>query len=129
MKLNQVFIANAVLCALFGIGFVAAPAMQFATFGGQTSPLAEMVARVYGAALLGYALTSWVSRQAAPSAARSGIVIGNIVFHLLGAAFLIAGNLAGTVNGMAWLAVTLSGLLALGFVITGVRHAAEQQTA
>jgi hypothetical protein len=120
MKLKHVFIANTLLCAFFGIGFVAAPAMQFATFGGQTSTLAELVARVYGSSLLGYALTSWVSRNAGASTARTGIVVGNILFHLLGAALLVMGNLAGALNAMAWLAIVLSLLLAIGFAVTGL---------
>jgi hypothetical protein len=126
MKLYQILTANAVLCALFGLGFVTAPAMQFATFGAETSALAELVARVYGSALLGYALTSWVSRNAGPSPARSAIVVGNLIFHLLGAALLLMGYLAGTLNTMAWLAIVLSLLLALGFAMTGVGRASER---
>jgi len=130
MKLNTVFIANATLCALFGVGFLAAPAMQFATFGGQSSPLAEMVARVYGASLLGYAITSWLARKAEPSSARNGIVVGNILFHLVGAGMLMTGMRAGTINAIGGLAVVLSLLLALGFVATGlVRANAASQTA
>jgi hypothetical protein len=126
MKLSHIFIANAILCAFFGIGFVAAPAMQFATFGGQSSTLAELVARVYGASLLGCALTSWVSRHAGASAARIGIVIGNLLFHLLGAALLAMGYLAGTLNARAWLAIGLSLALAVGFVVTGLGYKPDQ---
>ena len=129
MKLKHVLIANSLVCALFGLGFIAAPALLFTIFGSQTSSIAELVARDYGALLLGVALISWVSRNADLSVARTGIVAGVVLFHLLSAIVLVTGYLEGTVNAMAWLAIALSLLLAIGFLVTSVGRSVEQTPA
>lgn len=118
MKLKHILIANAIITAFFGLGFVLAPAMQFETFGAQTSVMAETIARSYGASLLGWAVVSWFARNDEPSGARTGLVVASILFHLLGAANLVFAMSAGNINATGWVAVALDVIISAGLAFT-----------
>lgn len=118
MKLKHVLVANAVLSALFALNFLLAPAMQYATFGAQTSALAEAIGRSFGASLLGWAVVSWFSRNIGLSPARTGIVVGSIAFHLLGATNMMFAVMAGVVNAIGWVVVVVHILVPLGLALT-----------
>lgn len=122
MKLNHVLVVNAIVTAFTGLGFLLAPAMQLATFGAQSTTITEMVARSYGASLLGWAIISWLGRHVEPSATRTGIVAGSIFFHLLGAGNLFYGMSADIINAMGWVPIVLDGLISAGLALTGFRR-------
>lgn len=119
MKLSTIFVINAILSLLFGLGFLLAPAMQLTSFGAVSSAAAELIARTYGGGLLGLALMSWLARGAEMSAARSAIVWGFVVQHAIGALVLLLGISGGVINATGYVAVVLDGLLAVGFVVYG----------
>lgn len=122
MKLNQVLVANAIVTAFTGLGFLLMPAMQFAAFGAQSTAVTEMVARSYGASLLGWAIISWLGRHVEPSSTRTGIIAGSIFFHLLGAGNLFYGMSAGIINGLGWVPIVLDVLISAGLVLSGFRR-------
>ena len=115
MKLRNLFAVNAVIAGLFGLAFVFAPAQLLAQYGLAVDAGFGLVAQLFGAALIGYAILTWQVRKTADSDARRAIVLA--LFISDGVAFVLAlmAQLKGLVNTLGWSTVAIYLLLALGF--------------
>ena len=115
MKLGNLFVVNAVIAGLFGLAFVFAPAQLLAQYGLVVDAVFALVAQLFGAALVGYAILTWLVRKAGDSEARRAIVLA--LFISDGVAFVLAlmAQLKGLVNSLGWSTVAIYLLLALGF--------------
>ena len=115
MKLGNLFVVNAVIAGLFGLAFVFAPAQLLAQYGLVVDAGFGLVAQLFGAALVGYAILTWLVRKASDSDARRAIVLA--LFISDGVAFVLAlmAQLKGLVNTLGWSTVAIYLLLALGF--------------
>jgi hypothetical protein len=104
-----------VIAGLFGLAFVFAPAQLLAQYGLAVDAGFALVAQLFGAALIGYAILTWSVRKAGDSEARRAIVLA--LFISDGIAFVLAliGQLKGMVNSLGWSTVAIYLLLALGF--------------
>ncbi len=115
MKLANLFVVNAVIAGLFGLGFVLAPAKVLAQYGLAVDAGFGLVAQLFGSALIGYAILTWLVRKAADSDTRRSIVLA--LFISDGVAFVLAlmAQLKGLVNPLGWSTVAIYLLLAIGF--------------
>lgn len=115
MKLRNLFAVNAVIAGLFGLAFVFAPAQLLAQYGLAVDSAFALVAQLFGAALIGYAILTWLCRKAGDSDARRAIVLA--LFISDGVAFILAlmAQLKGLVNPLGWSTVAIYLLLAIGF--------------
>ena len=115
MKLGNLFVVNAVIAGLFGLAFVFAPAQLLAQYGLVVDAGFGLVAQLFGAALVGYAILTWLVRKVGDSEARRAIVLA--LFISDGVAFVLAlmAQLKGLVNSFGWSTVAIYLLLALGF--------------
>ncbi|MDH3813715.1 MAG: hypothetical protein OEV48_04475 [Acidobacteriota bacterium] len=115
MKLGNLFVVNAVIAGLFGLAFVFAPAQLLAQYGLVVDAGFGLVAQLFGAALVGYAILTWLVRKVGDSEARRAIVLA--LFISDGVAFVLAlmAQLKGLVNSLGWSTVAIYLLLALGF--------------
>ena len=115
MKLGNLFTVNAVIACLFGLGFVFAPAKVLAQYGLTVDAGFGLVAQLFGAALLGYAILTWSARKAGDSDARRAIVLAVFVSNAVGFVLSLMGQLKGLVNSLGWSTVAIYLVLALGF--------------
>jgi hypothetical protein len=115
MKLGNLFAINAVIAGLFGLAFVFAPAQLLAQYGLTIDAGFGVVAQLFGAALLGYAILTWLCRKAGDSDARRAIVLALWISD--GIAFVLAliAQLQGMVNSLGWSTVVIYLFLAIGF--------------
>jgi hypothetical protein len=115
MKLGNLFAVNAVIAGLFGVGFVFAPAQVLARYGLTVDAGFGLVAQLFGAALLGYAILTWSARSARDSDTRRAIVLALFVSDAVAFALALMAQLKGVVNSLGWSTVAIYLLLALGF--------------
>jgi len=115
MKLGNLFVVNAVIACLFGLGFVFAPAKVLAQYGLTVDAGFGLVAQLFGAALLGYAILTWSARKAGDSDARRAIVLALFVSNAVGFVLALMAQLKGLVNTLGWSTVAIYLVLALGF--------------
>jgi hypothetical protein len=65
-----------------------------------------LMARLFGAALIGLALIFWFSRDGSSESVR-GVFIATIIGNPAGLIVVVLGTMAGTLNGMGWIAALI----------------------
>ena len=119
MTMKTFFTILAVLALIHGIGFVLAPEEVAASYGLANSPASVLLARLFGAALLGLGLIFWFARDSTAEALR-GLMIATVVGNVVGLVVVVLGTIAGTLNSMGWIAalIYLFGAAGCGYYLT-----------
>lgn len=113
MKLSALLVANAIVAAVFGAGFVVVPAQVTSLYSPEaTSPL---VTQLLGAAFLAIAVLTWNARNAPESEARRAILLGLFVGDCIGFVVSLVAQLGGLMNTLGWSTVAIYLVFALGF--------------
>lgn len=117
MKPRYLFIANAVISLGFGGSLVLASSQLASLFGVNVELTQAGIAlnRLFGAAIVGYGLLTWLARNTADSEARRAIVLALFVTHALGFIVAVLAQLSGMASALGWLIVAIYLLLALGY--------------
>ena len=115
MKLSTMFVIYAFISALFGFAFIFVPDRSLALYGITLSPGGIPIARLFGVALLEFALLAWFARNAGDSEARKAIILAIFAGETIGFIVALLGQLSGVVNALGWTTVAVYLLLALGF--------------
>jgi hypothetical protein len=115
MKLSMLLTANAIIAGAFGLAFVVAPGRLLMQYGIALPVGGLLVARLFGASLIGYCILTWMARDAADSDARRAIVTTLFVADALGAVISIGGQLRGYANALGWSTVLIYLLLTAAF--------------
>jgi hypothetical protein len=119
MTVKSFFTIIAVLALVHGIGFVLVPEQVAASYGMATSASTVLMARLFGAALLGLGLIFWFARDGSSESAR-GVFIATIIGNIVGLIIVVMGTTAGTLNSMGWIAalIYLFGAAGSGYFLT-----------
>ena len=115
MKLSTLLTISAFVTALFGLTFVLVPEASLSLYGVTLSPGGVLVARLFGASLLGYGVVAWFARNAGESEARKAIILAMVVSDTIAFIVALLGQLAGVVNALGWSTVAIYLFFALGF--------------
>jgi len=115
MKLSTVFLVNAIVALLFGLGFLLIPEATLAPYGLTLDEVGINIARLYGAALLGYAVLTWSARNSEESAARRAIVLALFLSTGVGFVVSVVNQLSGLANALGWSTVVLFLLFTLAY--------------
>jgi hypothetical protein len=112
------FTIIAVLALVHGIGFVLLPEQVAASYGMATSASTVLMARLFGAALLGLGVIFWLARFGAPESV-SGVLIATIIGNTVGLIVVVMGTAAGTLNALGWVAalIYLFGTAGAGYFV------------
>jgi hypothetical protein len=124
MKLSVLLLITAVLAALYGVSFIiAAPSLGLA-YGHVLTLGGVAVMRLFGVALLGYAVLTWMARGLTDAAAQKAVIWTLLVSNGLGFAVSLYNQLHSMVNALGWTTVVVYGLLAAGYVYFAFRKTA-----
>lgn len=115
MRLSGLMIVNAVIAAVFGIGFVIVPGDLMSLYTSESGAALDLMCKLFGAALLGFAALSWLARNVPDSEARRAIVVALFVGDVVGCVVALLARLEGVVNAFGWSTVAIYFLLAIGF--------------
>ena len=115
MKLKTLMIINAIVAIVFGVAFVIVPAQVYSLYDVTPNEQLKYMGQLYGAAIIGFALLTWMARNATDSDARRAIVLA--LFICNGICFIVAliGQLSNVVNALGWSTVAIYLFFALGF--------------
>src|SRR6266571_8525040 len=106
MTIKTFFTIIAVLALVHGVGFVLVPEQVAASYGMASSAATLLMARLFGAALVGLALIFWFARDGSSESMR-GVFIATIVGNTVGLIVVVMGTTAGTLNSMGWIAALI----------------------
>jgi hypothetical protein len=115
MKLNDFLILATVVAAIFGLAFLLAPSQLVALYGVVLTPATEVISRIAGSVILGFAVVFWVARNGGGAEALKAVMLGGFVANVLDSGILLDATIAGLINGLGWLQVLINGALAIGF--------------
>ena len=106
MTVKTFFIIIAVLALVHGVGFVLIPEQVAASYGMASSAATLLMARLFGAALVGLALIFWFARDGSSESVRA-VFIATVVGNTAGLIVVAMGTIAGTLNAMGWVAALI----------------------
>ena len=115
MKLKTLMTINAIVAIVFGVTFVIVPAQVYSLYDITPDAQLKYVGQLFGAALIGFALLTWMARNATDSDARRAIVLALFIADGIGFVVALIGQLSNVVNALGWSTVAIYLLLALGF--------------
>jgi len=115
MKLSTWLTIAAVVAVVFGLAFVLVTGPLLSFYGITLDKAGTLVAQLFGAALIGFAVLNWFARGVTDREARQAIVLGNLASDTVGFVMALIGQLAGVANALGWSTVAIYLLLALGF--------------
>jgi hypothetical protein len=113
MKLSTFLIVKAVICFIFGLGYLIAPVFVGSIYEITLDPDGIIMARFFGTLLLGIGLILWLCRNADWSVLKS-ITLSMLIADTFGFIIALAAQLAGVMNSLGWIIVAIWLLLALG---------------
>src|SRR3954447_6404228 len=103
------------VAAVFGFAFLIAPSQLVALYGVTLTPQTEVIGRIAGSVILGFAIVFWGTREGNAADALRAAMIAGLVANALDALILLHATVTGLVNGLGWLQVLINGALAVGF--------------
>nr|VFJ86037.1 MAG: hypothetical protein BECKLFY1418B_GA0070995_100167 [Candidatus Kentron sp. LFY]VFJ89870.1 MAG: hypothetical protein BECKLFY1418A_GA0070994_100913 [Candidatus Kentron sp. LFY]VFK15424.1 MAG: hypothetical protein BECKLFY1418C_GA0070996_101520 [Candidatus Kentron sp. LFY] len=108
MKLGVLLTLNAMIALMFGLTSIFIPEIMLTIYGAETigTELVQMT-RLFGSVVLGYAVLSWLARNAEGSDARQAILLAFIISYLFGLIVTLFGFFSGVMGMIAWLNVVL----------------------
>ncbi len=115
MKLNTLFILNAIIAAVFGVSFVLIPATMLLIYGVTLSPAGVVLARLLGAEFISYSVLTWFARRLNETEIQRIIILVCLIGFGVGFIVTLMGQLAGVFNLLGWSNVIVYLFFTLGY--------------
>jgi hypothetical protein len=115
VKLNSFLTLATVVAAVFGLAFLIAPSQLVALYGVTLTPATEVIGRIAGSVILGFAIVFWGARNASGAETFKAMMMAGLIANGLDCLILLHATVTGLVNGLGWLQVVINGALAIGF--------------
>jgi hypothetical protein len=114
------------LGVVHGVAFIIAPDQVASIYGLEPSPAVALVSRLFGGALVAWGAIVWLAKNFRDEAAIRAVLISTAVAEAISICFVIQSTLAGTTNGMGWVAVLiyLFGIVGSVYFLTGQKRLA-----
>jgi hypothetical protein len=100
--MDTLFLVALIVEAIFGIGFLIAPAAMLGPFGMTLDASAATFARLFGSALLSFPVLLWLARKSSQAEFKKGVVKSLFVYYLISTVLLIIGVISGLMNALGW---------------------------
>jgi hypothetical protein len=115
MKLNNLFALTTIVAGLFGLGFVLVPGTVYDIYGMDANDFLINMGQLFGAALLGFAVISWMARSLSDVRARKAILTSLFITDGVGTVLAIIGQFRDSAVDLGWLNVVIYVILTLGY--------------
>lgn len=115
MTHRTLFLINAILAVLFGLGFLLVPVPLLASYGVELNDAGLFITRLLGSEFIGYAIISWLLKDTPGSSELRAVILAMFVSDLIAFVLALIYQLQGVANALGWLTVAIYLLLAAGF--------------
>ncbi len=113
MKLSTFMIIKAIVCFVFGLGYIIAPISVGTMYEINLDPDGIIMARFFAALLIGIGIVLWIYRNADWSVLKN-ITLALFIADTIGFVVALTGQLAGVMNSLGWIIVAIWFFLAFG---------------
>jgi hypothetical protein len=113
MKLSTFLMVKAIICFLFGIGYLVIPTTVGSWYDIALDSDGVMMSRLFGALLIGIGLILWLCKNADWTLLKV-ITLSLCIADTIGFIVALVGQLNGIMNALGWIIVVIWFLLALG---------------
>jgi hypothetical protein len=104
-----------IVAAIFGLAFLVAPSALVALYGVKLTPATEVIGRIAGSVILGFAIVFWGAREGNAADALKAVMMAGLIANALDALILLHATATGLLNSLGWVQVVINGGLAVGF--------------
>jgi hypothetical protein len=115
VNVRNLFIVNTIVALVFGLAFVLVPEQTLDLYGISLSEAGLLVGRLFGAALLSFAVLTWLTKDAMASSERQAILLALFVGDIVGFVASLLAQLNEVANALGWTTVVIYLLLGLAF--------------
>ena len=98
MTFKNLLVAKATVCLIFGVQLLLVPAFLLGLLGAPVNDGSTLMAREYGAALIGIMVLTWTARGLESSKARRPILLFLLVYDAIGFVVVSMAIVTGTFN-------------------------------
>lgn len=105
--MNTLFLVYLVVEAIFGIGFIFAPALLMGPMGVTLDETSTTFARMLGSALISFPVLLFFARKSDKAEFKKGVVYSMLIYLLISTIILLITQLNGLMNAMGWSIVIL----------------------
>ena len=113
--LKVVFLVHVAVVLVFGLGYLLIPEQVGSIYGLKTEPPITDISRLLGAAMLGWALSSWMAWRALDRETVRIVVAAETVWTALGALVMLYSLLFNGFPALGWLNFVLLAAFSLVF--------------
>src|ERR1700730_8398094 len=108
MKLNSFLMIATLVAAVFGLAFLIAPSALVALYGVKLTPATEVIGRVAGSVILGFAIVFWGARDGSGAEAFKAVMLAGLIANGLDFLILLHATATGLLNSLGWLQVLIN---------------------
>lgn len=114
MTFRTLLMIKAVVCLVFGVYLLLAPASLLGLMGASLTAAGAFTAREYGAALIGTLLLTWFAKDVRALDARGAILLDLLVYDAIGVVITVLVVISGVLNALGWSIVAVYLFFTLG---------------
>lgn len=113
MNYRILFLINALIAFLIGLGFLVVPHMALNQFGVDEYAATRLASQFFGTAMLALGLLLWFAKDVTDANLQKGMAIGLLVGAVAGLVITVIGTSSGILRTNGWLAIGAYGLFGL----------------
>lgn len=121
MRFSTLMATKAAVCLALGPLLIFVPGLFVSVFGVTLGAGGTMLAREYGAALIGTWLLTWYARKSVESDARRAIILALFVYDAIGFVVTSLAAIAGVLNPLGWSIPAIYLFFTIGFGYFAIR--------
>lgn len=115
MNYRIVFLINAFLAALLGLGFLILPGKILGQFGVDEYAATKLISQFFGTAMLGLGLLLWFAKDVTEANLQKGMGSALLVGAAAGLIITIMGTISGILRANWWIAMVVYAILAVAY--------------
>ena len=115
MSYRIMFLINAFIAVLLGLGFLAVPDRVLDQFGVDGYAATRLISQFFGTAMLGLGLLLWFAKDVTEANLQKGMAIALLIGAVAGLAITVLGATSGVLRANWWIAMVVYTILGLPY--------------
>lgn len=115
MNYRIMFLINALIAVLLGLGFLILPNRILDQFGVDGYAATKLISQFFGTAMLGLGLLLWFAKDVTDANLQKGMAIALLVGAVAGSFITVMGTTSGVLRANWWMALVVYTILGLAY--------------